>query len=266
MHPPSHSVFGHKRMTATQGVGPHRWVLLLALTGMLSGCSGLWQQERMPPQARVIAQTTPAQPATAVPTSVAASHYYRLDPQESRLRILVYRGGTMARLGHNHVISSADLQGHLWRGATVESSGFDITVPVNTLIVDDNAARAEAGDDFPLNVGEDAKAGTKANMLRPTLLDGQRYPDITIRATRITGDAVTPEVVASMRIKDQTREIRLPVTLTETESALAIQGSFEIRQSDFGITPLSLAMGALTVQDTVKIKFRLVARAVPASP
>jgi hypothetical protein len=182
------------------------------------------------------------------------------------LRILVYRGGTMARLGHNHVISSADLQGQIWRGATAESSGFEIAVPVNTLIVDENAARAEEGEDFPLNVSEDAKAGTKANMLRPTLLDGARYPEISIRATRITGSTASPDVVASMRIKDQTREIRLPVTLTETDSALAIQGSFEIRQSDFGITPLSIAMGALTVQDTVKIKFRLVARATPASP
>ena len=85
-------------------------------------------------------------------------------------------------------------------------------------------------------------------------------------ATRITGSAASPDVVATMRIKDQTREIRLPVTLTETDSALAIQGNFEIRQSDFGITPLSIAMGALTVQDTVKIKFRLVARVVPTSP
>ena len=211
------------------------------------------------------AKTTQARPSVAAPNAALATRY-SVDPQESSLRILVYRGGTMARLGHNHVISSADLQGHIWRGATAESSGFEIEVPVNTLIVDDNAARAEEREDFPLNVSEDAKAGTKANMLRPTLLDGERYPEISIRATRITGSTASPDVVASMRIKDQTREIRLPVTLTETDSALAIQGSFEIRQSDFGITPLSIAMGALTVQDTVKIKFRLVAKAAATSP
>lgn len=202
-------------------------------------------------------------PQVALATNV---QIWRIAPSESSLRILVYRGGTMARLGHNHVISSSDIQGQLWRGPTLESSGFEITVPVNTLIVDDNVARAEEGEDFPLNVSEDAKAGTKANMLRPTLLDGERFPEISIRATRITGSATSSEVVASMRIKDQTREIRLPVTLSEAHGALAVQGSLEIRQSDFGITPLSLAMGALTVQDTVKIKFRLVARAVPASP
>ncbi len=240
------------------------------LLGLLATL-GLWAcsspPERVPGPQTVPAEATAARPSTPpTPPTLANLKSYRIAPAESSLRILVYRGGTMVRLGHNHVISSADLQGQIWRGATAETSGFEMEVPVNTLIVDDNAARSEEGEDFPLNVSEDAKVGTKANMLRPTLLDGERYPEISIRAIRITGSAASPDVVASMRIKDQTREIRLPVSLTETESALAIQGSFEIRQSDFGITPLSIAMGALTVQDTVKIKFRLVARATPASP
>lgn len=235
----------------------------MAFALLLGACSG--GPDRVPPRTPVSAETTQARPSVAAPNAALATRY-RVDPQESSLRILVYRGGTMARLGHNHVISSADLQGQIWRGATAESSGFEIEVPVNTLIVDDNAARSEEGEDFPLNVSEDAKAGTKANMLRPTLLDGEHFPKISIRATRITGSAASPDVVATMRIKDQTREIRLPVMLSEADGALVVQGSFDIRQSDFGITPLSIAMGALTVQDTVKIKFRLVARAVPASP
>lgn len=243
----------------------HKASYLLGLLATLAlGACAPWP-ERVTSPKPVPAEGIAARPSpqVALPANV---QIWRIAPAESNLRILVYRGGTMARLGHNHVISSADMQGQLWRGPTLESSGFEITVPVNTLIADDNVARAEEGEDFPLNVSEDAKAGTKANMLRPTLLDGERYPEISIRAIRITGSAASPDVVASIRIKDQTREIRLPVTLTETNRDLAIQGSFEIRQSDFGITPLSIAMGALTVQDTVKIKFRLVARAVPASP
>ncbi|WP_170211753.1 YceI family protein [Rhodoferax bucti] len=236
----------------------------LLATLALGACAPL--PERVTGPKPVPAEGIAARPSPQV-SLPSNAQVWRIAPAESSLRILVYRGGTMARLGHNHVISSADMQGQLWRGPTLESSGFEITVPVNTLIVDDNVARTEEGDDFPLNVSEDAKAGTKANMLRPTLLDGERFPEISIRATRITGSATSPEVVASMRIKDQTREIRLPVTLSEAHGALAIQGSLEIRQSDFGITPLSLAMGALTVQDTVKIKFRLVAKsATAASP
>ncbi|MFE8197185.1 hypothetical protein RKT50_24475, partial [Salmonella enterica subsp. enterica serovar 1,4,[5],12:i:-] len=89
---------------------------------------------------------------------------------------------TLARLGHNHVISSTDLQGRIWLGRTLGSSGFDIRVPVETLIVDDNQARLAEGPDFPLNLSEDAKQGTKANMLRETLLDGARYPEVHIQS------------------------------------------------------------------------------------
>lgn len=200
----------------------------------------------------------------AAAQSVAASSsakMYQVDPAASTLHILVYRGGPMARLGHNHVVSSQNLQGRVWQGAALEDSGFDITVPVNDLVVDDNTARATEGADFPLNISDDAKQGTKANMLRETLLDGARYPEIHITSVRVQGSAISPVVIAALRIKDQTRQVTVPVTLQTTDAGLRISGAFEIKQTDFGITPLSIAMGALLVVDTVTIKFDLQAQA-----
>jgi len=206
-----------------------------------------------PVAAQVNVQAAPPTPHTA--------KIYRIDPATSSLHILVYRGGTLVRLGHNHVISSRSISGSIWRGATLHESGFLITVPVNALIVDDNDARAAEGDDFPLNLTEDAKQGTKANMLRDTLLDGAHYPDISIQSVSLQGDANAPRVLVAMRIKDQTRQIAVPVTLRSADGSLRVKGEFEIRQSNFGIAPLSVALGALLVLDTLKIKFELVAQA-----
>jgi polyisoprenoid-binding protein YceI len=186
---------------------------------------------------------------------------YQIDPAASTLHILVYRGGTLARLGHNHVVSSRNVGGNIWRGAALESSGFDITVPVNDLIVDDGIARAAEGDDFATTVSDDAKAGTKANMLRESVLDGARFPVIHIRAISLHGEANAPTVVAALRIKDQIRNITLPVTLDSTDSGMRVKGEFDIQQTNFGITPLSVALGALQVQDTLRIKFELIAKA-----
>lgn len=190
-------------------------------------------------------------------SSAQAARSYTIAAEGSSLRILVYRGGTLARLGHNHVISSHELQGRVWLGATAQTSGFEIRVPVNTLIVDDNTARTAEGADFPLNLSEDAKEGTKANMLRETLLDGARYPEVLIRSVQVEGTLQAPVVVAALRIRDQTREVRLPVSLEANADGVRVRGSFVLRQSDFGITPLSLAMGALQVQDAVTIRFEL---------
>jgi polyisoprenoid-binding protein YceI len=203
---------------------------------------------------------TPPQssPPSAAPALAVARHY-RIEPANSKLHVLVYRGGTMARLGHNHVVSSRNLSGSVWKGNSLDSSGFDIAVPVNDLVVDDNTARTAEGEDFPLNVSEDAKQSTKANMLRSTLLDGARYPEIRITSVRVEGDAISPMVIAALRIRDQTRQVAVPVTLQTTSTGLQVSGTFEIKQTDFGITPLSIAMGALQVVDTLKIKFVLVA-------
>ena len=151
--------------------------------------------------------------------------------------------------------------GSLWRGQSLQHSGFAITVPVNTLIVDDNEARAAEGEDFPLNVTEDAKQGTKTNMLRDTLLDGARYPEISIHCISLQGDVNAPLAVAALRIKDQTHQVSVPVTLSTIDGRLHVKGTFDIKQTDFGITPLNVALGALLVLDTIKIKFELVAEA-----
>lgn len=233
----------------------YRTLLLLCTVG-LAACTGVTP---VPPAANQSGQSATARvvPAAELPQTVQR---YAIDAAATTLHILVYRGGTLARLGHNHVISSRNVHGSVWHGQSLQSSGFAITVPVNTLIVDDNAARAAEGEDFPLNVTEDAKQGTKANMLRDTLLDGARYPDITITSVRVDGNPQTPQVLAALRIKDQTRQVVVPVRLLQVEGNLHIEGEFAIQQTDFGITPLSVAMGALLVQDTLRIKFKLVTR------
>lgn len=203
-------------------------------------------------------EATPPTPATTQLAPPVVARIYTIDPGLSTLHILVYRGGTLARLGHNHVISSGHLGGRIWLGPTLESSGFDLSVPVQELIVDDDAARAAEGPDFPPGVPQAAREGTRTNMLRESLLDGERYPLIHIQSLRLQGEASTPQVQAALRIRDQTREVTVPVQVRVEDGRLEVQGEFPLRQSDFGITPLSVAMGALQVVDTVMIKFHLV--------
>ena len=235
----------------------YRWLIPPCLAALAS-CAVAPPAQTVPVGVVQAAPASVSTPALALP---GGSQPYKIDSAASTLHILVYRGGTLARLGHNHVISSRSVSGSIWYGAALADCGFAITVPVNELIVDDNAARAAEGEDFPLNVTEDARQGTKTNMLRDTLLDGARYPNISLQSVSLQGDLTAPQVVAALRIKDQTRQISVPVRLQSKDGSLRVQGEFELKQTDFGITPLSVAMGALLVLDAVKIKFELVAKA-----
>lgn len=199
--------------------------------------------------------------APAYPSDLQGARLYQIAADRSSLHVLVYRGGTLANLGHNHVMSSPAINGYIWLNNAVERSGFDVVVPVAKLIVDDNDARAAEGADFPLNVSDEARTGTQRNMLSAALLDGEHYPVVRLKSTSIAGTLPVVQVRLQLTLKDQTRSFTLPVAVAATAQQLQARGEFELKQTDFGIKPFSVAMGALQVQDTVRIKFDLVANA-----
>ena len=104
--------------------------------------------------------------ASAQPPSTPAD-VYRIDPVHSELRVLVYRAGPMAALGHDHVIVNRTLGGWVQFGGAATGASFSLTVPAAGFVVDDAAARRDEGPQFAEEIPEDAKAGTLRNMLEP---------------------------------------------------------------------------------------------------
>jgi len=191
------------------------------------------------------------------PEDLTGMQLYRLLPHQSTLHILVYRAGPLAELGHNHVVSSDSLEGFVWTNDDHSRSGFDLVQPVNSLIVDDPASRLAEGDQFPLNLDEEARAATRRNMLLPAGLDGDQYPYIRLYSTGITGALPQPVIQVAIIIKGQTQELHVPVQISQQENVLLVEGEFTIQQTDFGMTPMSVMAGALRVENEVTIKFGL---------
>lgn len=225
---------------------------LLLGVWLLSSCVSTIKQGQQPSE-------SPAVSAADYPSDLQGARLYRIAAQQSKLHILVYRGGTMAQLGHNHVLSSASVTGYVWFHDSLSRCGFTLTLPINELIVDDTQARDEEGADFTTKVTDAARAGTKTNLLKPEQLDGEHYPLVRLRSLSIGGAREQPEVRVQITIKDQAREITVPAQLTRSDTSLRATGQFQIKLTDFGITPYSVALGALLVQDQLTIKFDLVA-------
>src|ERR1700678_967454 len=130
--------------------------------------------------------TVPAPPAPVpLPPSAGAAPpsaaRYRIDPAQSELRLLVYRAGPMASLGHNHVISTHSLQGWAAFEGNTASAALAVTVPVADFTVDDPASRTEEGSDFADAVTDEAKSGTRHNMLGPAVWNAADFPVLTLR-------------------------------------------------------------------------------------
>jgi hypothetical protein len=207
---------------------------------------------------------SPTPPPPVIPTQPGVpvgAREYKVVAEESLLQILVYRGGAMARLGHNHVIASHQLAGSVYVTDDPLQSRFDISFPVNELTIDEPAMRELAGADFPPGVPQTARDGTRTNMLSEALLNGATYPQIRLRATDVVAAGAGYEVGVEITLKDQVHSVRVPVQLQRKEGALVASGEFPLKQSDLGLKPFSVAMGSLVVIDEMHIHFDISARA-----
>jgi hypothetical protein len=183
---------------------------------------------------------------------------YQIDPSSSELRVLVYRAGPLANLGHNHVMVSRAVTGLVQVGSSVSTSSFAIEVPAESFVVDDIEARREEGSDFPGDIPEDAKSGTRRNMLSPAVLNAAEFPKIIVTGAALSG---TPDAfIASLTVNIAGHEtsISAPCSLHGDSHTLTAAGAMELRQTAIGITPYSLLHGALQVQDAMQVKFRIV--------
>lgn len=191
---------------------------------------------------------------------------YPIDTARSELRILVHRAGPMARLGHNHVIVNRSLAGWAGVGAEPTAASLVLRIPVAGFTVDDAQAREAAGADFAESVAEDARIGTRRNMLSAAVLDADRFPMITLTSVavhRTAGTSALPSMLSATLVVDvagHRSTIEVPFTLDARPDGLTASGSMVLRQSALGITPFSVMLGAVQVRDDLRVEFRLVAR------
>lgn len=168
------------------------------------------------------------------------------EPGGDEVRVLVFRGGAAARLGHNHVLRAGDLRVH-WPAA-----GPVLRFRLDALAIDPPALRARLGDGFASTVDDDARSGTRANLLRA--LEAAAHPEVVVRTLQQQGEGVRRAVEAEITLHGVTRRQSF---VAEVDGRRA-RGEVVIRQSDFGIQPFTVLGGLLAVQDALVVQFELV--------
>jgi hypothetical protein len=207
----------------------------------------------------------PSQPAApAAVESMPVAGDYRIDPQRSELRVLVYRAGPLANFGHNHVMVNRALSGTVRVGASLETCGFTLSIPVTQFSVDEPLARREEGEDFPGDVSDSAREGTLHNMLAEPLLNADSYPTIEVRSEQLQETQGSLNAIMALSIAGYHANIEAPFLFGNVAGGLTASTSFELRQTELGLTPSSLLAGALQVRDAIRIKLTLTA--IAASP
>jgi hypothetical protein len=178
---------------------------------------------------------------------------FEVDPARSLVTVKVRRAGSLAALGHDHVVASHDLRGYI---APVEGRA-DLYVKLDRLVVDEPRLRAQAG--FDTQPSDADIAGTRRNMLGP-VLQTDRQPWALIAVTR---KADASDLDVAITLQGVTRRIPVRAAIESNAGDYVVTGTLAIEQSDFGIRPFSILGGALTVADRLDIRFTIVARRLP---
>jgi polyisoprenoid-binding protein YceI len=179
---------------------------------------------------------------------------YQVDAQRSLVTIAVDRSGVFGFAGHRHEISAPALSGEV----TVDPG--DLLRASCTLVIEAAQLKVTGRGEPPQDVPK-----VQANMIGPKVLDVARFPVITFRAVSVTGlvsGAGPWDLVVSgdLDLHGVTRRLSLPLRVEMDRDSLAATGTTVLRQSDYGIKPLSVA-GVVKVRNEVTVACRIVARA-----
>lgn len=208
-------------------------------------------------------QPVPAVPPPALTAPYAAAvaqgaAVYQLDPAASQVFVLVGKAGALAEFGHVHVIVVDALRGFA-RVAGNQGGRADLAFPLRSLVVDPPAARSALGGEYAaVSLSQDQRRGTRRHMLGASVLDAMHYPWVKLTiAAPVAGTIGMSALLARISMHGVTKSIRTTARYRISAKRLLIAGTFGLRQSDFGIRPYSVLLGALRVKDEIEIRYHL---------
>jgi polyisoprenoid-binding protein YceI len=188
----------------------------------------------------------------AVTSGGLAGTTYRVVPEKSSLRIEVGKGGAFGFVaGHTHEVEGR-IQGRVTADASdLSGAEIQLTIRAADLRV---SGKGEPPDDVPK---------VQERMLGPDVLDVARFPEITFRSTSVTvgarqDAAADLRVTGEVTLHGRTKAVTAPVHVRFDRGSLTATGTLTVKQSDFGIKPVSVG-GVVSVKDTLTIHFSVTA-------
>ena len=164
-----------------------------------------------------------------------------VDMSASKVMVHVEKSGLFSAFAHNHLIA-----------APLASARLDMekrTVEVRF--------RAQEMKVLDPGVKESEKAEIEQTMKSDKVLDPARFPDISFVSTSAeASDAKHFLVRGNLSLHGTTKPVELNVACSEGHCS----GKLTLKQTDFGITPVKIAGGAVRVKDPVEIEFDIVTK------
>ena len=164
-----------------------------------------------------------------------------IDTQRSTITIHVGKSGLLSAAAHDHTINAP-----ISSGTILESGIPHIEFRVET-------ARMTVKPDPKIDAKDQATIQTH---MEEMTLETQKFPEITFRSSRVQKLADGQwKVDGDLSLHGATK----PVSLTVKQAGESYTTHIVLKQTDFGITPISIGGGMIKVKNEVEIDFQIFA-------
>jgi Uncharacterized conserved protein len=176
--------------------------------------------------------------------SYTTLHAADIDLAASKITVHVEKSGMFAAFAHNHVIS-----------APLASGRMDVAKRTVELKFRSHDMKVVDPD-----VSDSDRADIERTMKSDKVLDVDRFPEISFASTSVENrepgsDSAKQFVVhGKLTLHGVTKPIDLPVSFSNGRYT----GKVRLKQTDYGITPITIAGGSVKVKDPIEIVFEVV--------
>jgi polyisoprenoid-binding protein YceI len=184
-----------------------------------------------------------------------AAPRFAIDPKAGEVRLEVKKKGALKAFAHDHDMVARVYTGTVvWSPADLEKASVEIRITTKEIeVLDPELSESDR------NTVRDEMRGEKC-------LDVAKYPEISFVSQSVIAHEKDAQghrplsVVGKLTLHGVTKQRTLEVVLVEKDGALEVTGEHRLKQTDFGMEPISVALGTISVQDELVVKWKIVAR------
>lgn len=177
---------------------------------------------------------------------------YAIETKGSTFTVRAFATGLLATFGHNPTIAAPDITGDVFLNPdAVEKSFLRMAFNPSSMMVMDDISEKDRQE---IN-----------RRMHEEVLQTNSFPEILYECSRLTASKVGEgqywiALNGALTLCGVTRSQPVSARASVNGDVLRTTGELSIRQSDYGIPPVSAAGGTIRLKDDLKLSFDILAR------
>jgi polyisoprenoid-binding protein YceI len=178
--------------------------------------------------------------------------HFAFDAKASLFTVQAFAAGMIAVVAHSPKFAVRNFAGEIaFVPGLMQKASVHVTVQVGSLEIMDEVNKLERREIHRVMFDE---------VLEKAIYPTVEYNSLRVTSSKSSENVYRVNVEGDLTLHGVRRGLNLEGQVVTGEDSLRVQGSFALKQSDFGLTIASIAGGTLKLRDEVKFSYFILGR------